>query len=182
MGSLSDVFHNNTCVTADPGSIFAFNDCNEASPNDGHVPIFSHNTYSIPPGLYEFKCGKQVWVRRCFQYRAESHRAYALTVLCLPRPATTELDDGAGHGRRRGQRARAAALHGRHHRSRARATATLNNSTMWVWRGGSRVKVLPQASLFRAGGSRRRGKKRGGDSPRGTSARGGNFRTPKLPV
>ena len=59
MGNLSDVFSNNTCITVDPGSIFAFNDCNEASPNDGHVPIFSKNTYANPPGVYEFKCGKQ---------------------------------------------------------------------------------------------------------------------------
>jgi hypothetical protein len=61
MGNLSDVFSNNTCITVDPGSIFAFNDCNEASPNDGHVPIFSKNTYANPPGVYEFKCGKQSW-------------------------------------------------------------------------------------------------------------------------
>lgn len=61
MGALADVYMNNTCITTDPGAIFAFNDCNEANPNDGHVPIFSMNKYANPSNVYEFKCGKSTW-------------------------------------------------------------------------------------------------------------------------
>jgi hypothetical protein len=63
MGNLSDTWNNNTCITVNPGAILASNDCNAASPNDGHVPIFSQNRYANPSGVYAFKCGKQTWVR-----------------------------------------------------------------------------------------------------------------------
>ena len=60
--------------------------CNAASPNDGHVPIFSQNKYANPPGVYEFRCGKSSW-----NLTAAQAMGVDVGSVLIPLPSTADI-------------------------------------------------------------------------------------------
>lgn len=85
MGALQDVWTNNTCITQTVGRAqFSFDDCNPADPIDGHVPLFSMNTYSNPAQGYAFPCGKNKTVMTLAQAQAAGQDIGSVVVPIIP--------------------------------------------------------------------------------------------------
>lgn len=85
MGALQDVWFNNTCITQGVGRAqWAFNDCNEDSPADGHVPAFRDNTYSNPTQGYAFPCGKNKTSMSLAQAQAAGQDIGSVVVPIIP--------------------------------------------------------------------------------------------------
>jgi len=58
---LRDIWSNNTCIATSGSKFFSFNSCDETSPNDGGIPLFSFNTYASDDNTYSMTCGKSTW-------------------------------------------------------------------------------------------------------------------------
>ena len=82
---LTDVWRNNTCLTAN-AAFFAFNSCDENAPLNGTIPLFSGNTWATDAGSYEMSCGKAKW---------SLAQAQALGVdtgsIVIPMPSTADI-------------------------------------------------------------------------------------------